>query len=73
MREQLEVAQSLLRSWEEYMYTVFLTLDHKSPPSLRVSLISTSALEEANCLTQTNGLPLQLLMAWKYHTLVTWN
>ena len=42
------------------MYTVFLTLDHKSPPSLRVSLISTSALQEANyqwlTLTAANGL-----------------
>ncbi|CAH3189074.1 unnamed protein product [Porites evermanni] len=63
----------LKKTRSPYMYAVFLTLDHKSPPSLRVSLISTSALKEANCLTRTNGLPIQLLMAWKYHTMVSWN
>ena len=38
MREQLAVVNW---SWAEYTYAVFLTLDHKSPPLLRVSSIST--------------------------------
>ena len=41
--------------------------------NITYSLISTSALEGANCLTQTSGLPLLLLMAHNSHSIVTWN
>lgn len=56
-----------------YKYAVSLTPDHKSRPSPKVSLTSTSALEGATCWTQANGLLSLLPMAWKYRTSVTWN